>query len=389
MDYATSQVTNSIPAAPVQLETQRFTFTGSGSEYFRIWIVNLLLTILTLGIYSAWAKVRKQKYLYNNTHVAGSSFEYHGKPIAILKGRLISMAILGIYYGVATISPILGLAALVALMAVIPWLLWKSFQFKLYNSSYRGVRFGFDGTIGGSYFVFLVLPIGLFIALFALIMFAGAIVPKNSVIGIVVTGLVIAGFSMCIYPYMHYRLKQYQHNNSRFGTTSFVFEGQFADFFKAYFFTGLIFLGCVIILGLIFGTSLLTGMRGAENGKPPSVMLFVTVLAFYGLLFAIAPVLTALIQNAVWSKTRLSEHQFTSNLPIGKTVFVSLTNVLLVVCTLGLGIPFAAMRMAKLKTEALALEPADDLNAFMAGAQNEASATGEGMADFMDFDIAL
>jgi uncharacterized membrane protein YjgN (DUF898 family) len=40
-----------------------FEFRGTGGEYFRIWIVNLLLTILTLGIYSAWAKVRQLRYL--------------------------------------------------------------------------------------------------------------------------------------------------------------------------------------------------------------------------------------------------------------------------------------------------------------------------------------
>ncbi len=33
-------------------------FTASGSEYFRIWIVNLLLTVLTLSLYYPWAKVR-------------------------------------------------------------------------------------------------------------------------------------------------------------------------------------------------------------------------------------------------------------------------------------------------------------------------------------------
>ena len=31
-------------------QNQRFEFTGKGWEYFRIWIVNLLLTIVTLGI---------------------------------------------------------------------------------------------------------------------------------------------------------------------------------------------------------------------------------------------------------------------------------------------------------------------------------------------------
>ena len=44
-------------------------FTGSGSEYFRIWIVNVLLTIVTLGFYSPWAKVRRLKYFYGNTYL--------------------------------------------------------------------------------------------------------------------------------------------------------------------------------------------------------------------------------------------------------------------------------------------------------------------------------
>lgn len=54
------------PRPPEQLQ-----FTGKGSEYFGIWIVNLLLTILTLGIYSAWAKVRRLQYFYRNTQLAG------------------------------------------------------------------------------------------------------------------------------------------------------------------------------------------------------------------------------------------------------------------------------------------------------------------------------
>ena len=52
--------------------TAAIQFTGSGSEYFKIWIVNVLLTIVTLGIYSAWAKVRRLRYFYNNTRFAGS-----------------------------------------------------------------------------------------------------------------------------------------------------------------------------------------------------------------------------------------------------------------------------------------------------------------------------
>src|SRR5437867_5664384 len=69
-------------------------FTASASEYFRIWIVNLGLTIVTLGIYSAWAKVRKRRYLYCHTLIGGEGFEYRAKPWPILKGRLIALGFL-------------------------------------------------------------------------------------------------------------------------------------------------------------------------------------------------------------------------------------------------------------------------------------------------------
>ncbi|MES2935280.1 MAG: DUF898 family protein, partial [Pseudomonadota bacterium] len=76
---------------PALAEELRFSFTGTGAEYFRIWVVNLLLTILSLGVYSAWAKVRRLQYFYRNTRVADASFDYHGNPKAILKGRLLAL----------------------------------------------------------------------------------------------------------------------------------------------------------------------------------------------------------------------------------------------------------------------------------------------------------
>ena len=61
-------------------------FTGNTGEYFRIWIVNIALTIVTLGVYSPWAKVRKFRYFYGNTSLADGRFDYHAKPKAILIG---------------------------------------------------------------------------------------------------------------------------------------------------------------------------------------------------------------------------------------------------------------------------------------------------------------
>lgn len=66
-------------------------FTGSSKEYFRIWVVNMLLSIITLGTYSAWATVRNRRYLYGNVELDGSRFDFHGQPLAILRGRILAV----------------------------------------------------------------------------------------------------------------------------------------------------------------------------------------------------------------------------------------------------------------------------------------------------------
>src|SRR6218665_1194187 len=87
----------------------RVSFTGRASEYFGIWIVNVLLTIITLGIYSAWAKVRRNRYFYGNTVLLGRSFEYHARGLQILIGRLIVLGAFIVLNVIATLVPILVL----------------------------------------------------------------------------------------------------------------------------------------------------------------------------------------------------------------------------------------------------------------------------------------
>ena len=103
--------------------THPFKFTGDASEYFGIWIVNLFLSIVTLGIYSPWAKVRKKRYFYGHTWVADSNFEYHGMPIAILKGRIIALLALALYSGASYYSPRTAQGILIVLALLAPWLI--------------------------------------------------------------------------------------------------------------------------------------------------------------------------------------------------------------------------------------------------------------------------
>ena len=83
-DYATPKP---VPRAEPQERTLPLAFTGNTGEYFKIWIVNVFLTVLTLGIYSAWAKVRNKRYFYGNTLLDGAAFEYHATGRQLLPGR--------------------------------------------------------------------------------------------------------------------------------------------------------------------------------------------------------------------------------------------------------------------------------------------------------------
>lgn len=336
---------------------QAFSFSGRGSEYFRIWIVNLLLSVVTLGIYSAWAKVRRLRYFYDNTSVAGASFDYHGNPVAILKGRILAVVLLVAYQIAGYINILLGLIAALALMLGSPWLIWRSLQFKLYNTSYRGIRFGFRGSLGGAFKNFLLWPM-------------------------------IAGFSGgLLMPLASQRFKRFQHNEARFGATHFSFHGSVGAFYLA-FLAGIgSWIAGMVIIFLGFGGAALFHM--AHLDWRALLAFSAMLLALYVWSFLIIPLWVTLLQNLIWNNTRLGEHRFQSRMRWGRTAAIMLTNVLGIVFTLGLFTPFAQIRMMRYRIESVTLLPASSLDEFIASSESPGSATGEGLGDLLDFDLSM
>ncbi len=340
---------------------KRLRFTGNGGEYFRIWIVNLLLTILTLGIYSAWAKVRRTQYFYQHTQLDGTGFEYHGDPISILKGRAIAFTILAAYYLSAEYSVYIGIAFMLLMILATPWLIWRSLQFKLYNSSYRGIRFGFRGNLASAYKMYLLLP------LFGLFTFYLAA------------------------PFVHQRLKKFQHQESRFGDTHFDFDASVSSFYKMYLIGFLVAVGGSIAIFTVFGgASMLLIMQGGKQMEAAAMLpVFLAIFLSYAWLFTMGPLFLTMIQNLIWNHTRLGPHLFAANLRWGRVIFITFTNLLGIVCTFGLYLPFAKVRMTKYLVESIYIKVAGDLDNFVASTQERVSTTSEGMADFLDFDLSF
>jgi uncharacterized membrane protein YjgN (DUF898 family) len=347
---------------PEQDAPQKFTFTGTGSEYFGIWIVNILLSIVTLGIYSAWAKVRRNRYFYSNTHVAQGSFDYHGNPIAILKGRILAVAFF-ILYNISIRSSPRYLGIMLLIMAIfLPWLIWKSIQFKLYNSSYRGIRFGFRGSVGQAYLNFLLLPV---LTLFTIYLMA---------------------------PFTHQKIKKFQHTESRYGTTYFSFNAKVGEFYIAYLIGLAVTIGGLIVIGIVFGSGLMTFVAHAKETKPdPAIVsgFFKFIFAVYAWMFIAFPLFLTLIQNLIWNNTALGDNRFQSNLKWGRMTFIVITNIIGVIFTLGLFAPFAHIRYLKYQIESMTLIPDGSIDNFVAATEAQVSATGEGVADVFDFDLSL
>ncbi|WP_332861794.1 YjgN family protein [Janthinobacterium svalbardensis] len=338
---------------------EAITFSATGSEYFRIWIVNLLLSIVTLGIYSAWAKVRRNRYFYSSTHLAGSSFEYHGNAVAILKGRIAAVVLIGGYNIALRVSPIVGLLMFVLLAAILPWLVWKSLQFKLYNTSYRGIRFGFGGSAKEAYKYFLWLPI----------------------LNTFTLGLMT--------PFLHQRLKRFQHTQSRFGTSQFSFDASVGSFYKTYLLFFAILVGGLVALFFFIVGGVVGSFLTTPGDKTKIGGFLIGMGLMYLWAFTVLPLFLTMIQNLIWNHTRLQQHQFQSQLTWGRTTFIMLTNLLGVVVTLGLFAPFAHVRWLKYRLEATSMLVHGSLDEFVAATGQQVSATGEGMADLLDFDLSM
>ena len=339
-------------------------FTGRGSEYFRIWVVNVLLTLLTLGLYSAWAKVRRTKYFYQNTRLEGFVFDYHGNPKAILRGRLIAGVLVVLYTWGADFSRTAGYITSALLCLATPWLFIRAQQFKLGNTSWRGLRFGFEAHATEAFGV--VLPIW-FILSSPEWMPDGFSKPFSILLALLAI------------PWLHHRLKAYQHARPWYGDQAFSFTSIPSRFYAVYA-KGLL----VVILGSILGfvaTILLL------DWVPPSLIGFAGPLLI-GLISW--PFFSARLQQEVWAATRVGDAVVRTEIQAGKLFDLVLKNVLLTLATLGLYWPFAVVALAKYRVECMSIHTLSPTSKIAAGLHSGGvGATGEGVWDGFGLEIGL
>jgi uncharacterized membrane protein YjgN (DUF898 family) len=308
-----------------------FRFHGSGREYFPIWIVNLLLTIVTLGIYSPWAKVRSQRYFHEATELAGARFGYHARPLSILIGRIIVLAVFLPYAVLIKLQSPYALVCLAILALAGPWIVVKALRFRLRVTSYRGVRFSFShepGVMKGAYINFLGLPF-------------------------------LAGLSLgLLYPYALHQQYRWIADNSRYGATPMGMRPAVGRFYAL--------CGVLAVTFIAFGACVVAIMRP---------------------LFALLVVLS--LVKTVVQRLSLAEVTLSAGWRLGPVLWLYVSNALLLLVTLGFAYPWIRCRAARYMLENLTVRAPMGLDHFVAGAQSEASAFGDQAATFFDIDVGI
>ena len=380
------------PQGPViEVARHPIEFTGTGSEYFRIWIVNLLLILVTLGLYYPWAKTRKLKYFYSNTQIAGYALDFHGSPKQMLRGFLLMVGFFFVYSMAGKASPFAGAVAGLAFAVLWPALMRASLQFRLANTSWRGLRFQFTGTLPGIYKA-LGKPLLGMILIGAL---AGALMSTKSTLGAFLGFLSMLGI-YALLPYAYYCLKRYQHEHYAYAQLQTEFRATFPEVFKVFLKTAGVGLGIVlaggVLMAILAAGALFSAFSGGGGGGMGSLARIVPVLIIVAFLlqFVPLPYFQSKMQNLLWTQTGSRLVRFKSELQFLPLFKQTVLNWLLIIVTLGLYWPFAQIALMRLKLQAITVHMRVNPDTLVSQARPAGSTgVGDAAVDLAGIDLGL
>lgn len=392
LEAASAAATAPSPATPRVLEIR---FTGSGSEYFRIWAVNLLLILVTLGLYLPFAKARRIRYFYANTLVDGQALSFHGDPWKMFRGFMLMLLLMAAYSGAGHLSPTAAFIAFLILCAVWPALWRASLQFRLGNTGWRGLRMRFEGSLKDAYLACA----PSYLPAIALVGAAALMEPDASTQAArgftPAMGLYLAG-ALCMLllaPWSLALFKRYQHNGYRVAGQHSHIRLSAARVYLLALKTFGIALLAVVLAGAVVAVLFVAAraMGGPGRGVGGAVFTTAGMVIAYVLMFAIVmPYGAARMQDLVWNGTRSEALAFRSQLNFRSLFGLTLKNWLLTVLTLSLYRPFAAVATARLRLQAVSIDSSEDPADWVASAQTgHADATGDIAGDFFGIDMGL
>lgn len=360
-------------------------FTGSGSEYFRMSVVHLLLTLLSLTFYAPFAKARRLRYLLSNTAVDGHALSFHGDPWTMLRGHVLLMALMGLCVAAERISSAASGAALLSLLTVWPALWRAGLQFRLGNTRWRGLRLGFEGRLRDAYLAFapMLVPLMLLVVVFRLCrvplmaqahrLFPDAGALADALQLMLALSWLLPVALLALLPWTLARLARYRHNGYRFADQAATLALRTSEVYRV----GLHAAGLWLLI-VVCGTGLLMLPRLGLSRLWPEVSLSLSLWLSWPLavVAGIATVLawacfSARCHNLFWGRTAADDLQCLSRLPVRPYMARVLRQGVLTLLTLGLYAPFAIVAQLRMRIESLSLTLDADPELWLARQQSQ------------------
>jgi uncharacterized membrane protein YjgN (DUF898 family) len=401
------------------IEAHKLAFSGSSGEYFRVWIVNVLLTIVTLGLYTPVARRRTARYFFDHTMVASSPLEFTGALRKMVFGFLIFVLLYMAYKiasqtGQTTAASIFILAA----AAMAPYLWGSAMRFRLASTRWRGLQLQFSASWKEVYLASW--PIFAMAAVWVLVTFAlKALVPDvpmpESPIGargarspafslppvnlemwtMIALGVVLS--LLCIIR-LEFNYKSLLVLRAGIGEQRGRWKPVYSDFLKVWVATIGVFIVSVLLavglLALLMGGSyaMFADMKGGMSPKVVAVILLAIFGVFVVLILASAPARAyreARMFQLIWSNVGLSQvARFKCELKTRAFVMLRLINLLLTLLTLGLYRPFARVSEYRMKVQSVTLHVKGGLDQLVGQlAKQQQDGLGDALADAAGLDL--
>ncbi len=373
---------------PIETDTtgaahNRLVENGRFGELFVLFIINILLGIVTLGIYRFWGKTRIRKYIWSRTSFRGEHFEYSGTGMELFLGFIFAFLIFGppfigfyiwIYFDpppqdsndprfLARIAVLYLIVFGLAILAFyfIHVATFAAYRYRLSRTLWRGIR----GSVSGSAWAYGFLGFGLSF-LNALTLFWTR-------------------------PWADTVLLKYRLNRTTIGSEPLACKLEAGPLYGSFALAWLLTMFATIlaiagIVGAFFSFSDLVQRPGQQ---PPMAFLVVVVL-----LYLLIPVVwlatinfyrAALIRETA-KKSRLDGLAFRFDVGGWRLLWFNFSNFLIVLITLGLLLPLVILRYARFVAEYLRIEGELDYGK-VRQSQDKGPRYGEGIAEFFGLGV--
>ncbi len=372
------------------LSSLRFSFVGTTWGYYGVYITNVILTVITLGIYSAWAKIRNKRFFYGNSLLKGHAFEFDANPVAILLSRIIIVAVLAaaafsdeflnlVWLGFGLLSSMLFL--------LFPFAIVRGRAFNARHTLHRSVRFSYDRVYWPSYLVFFAyyLPaFGLFLALAAIQqgLQDGELALSP---GLYAAAGATAAYLLAAFPAYHCFRHRIMVNQLRFGKLACSYGASVGAYYRH---AGMsVLLGIVLVFAAFVVAFLFQLFAGGaiEEGK---------LTAFVVAAVIVAPLLVIGIYRSrvlpmFYSSVSFSDGSSLQSSATAAGYFFgyALVNAVAIVVSAGLLLPWVRVRTWRYVADTLTLSLSRETGVVLAGTSRNVSPLAEELADVSDFDI--